>query len=149
VAFLPFSLCTQIKKFFSEKEMKSEKHSSKIKTTRRETSTFKNHEQVYGRVSTILGNGHFRCACDDFVERTCHIRGNMRNRVYINESDIVLIDLLVGLSNSEHKGIISARYTDATVRELIGAGEMSESFAKPQIHTHTSADVEDSGFEFI
>lgn len=126
----------------------SERSGSKIKTTRRETFTLKNHEQVYGRVTHVLGNGHFRCMCDDFVERNCHIRGNMRNRVYINEKDIVLIDLLVGLSGSEHKGIISARYSDESARELVRLEEITENFINSRVSDESGSDA-DFGFEFI
>ena len=126
----------------------SERSGSKIKTTRRETFTLKNHEQVYGRVTDVLGNGHFRCTCDDFVERICHIRGNMRNRVYVKKTDIVLIDLLVGLSGSDHKGIISALYSDESVRELVRLEEVTESFLNPQAGDESGSAI-DFGFEFI
>ena len=126
----------------------SERSGSKIKTTRRETFTLKNHEQVYGRVTHVLGNGHFRCMCDDFVERNCHIRGNMRNRVYIKKTDVVLIDLLVGLSGSEHKGIISALYSDESVRELVRLEEFTERFLNSQAGDE-SGSATDFGFEFI
>jgi translation initiation factor 1A len=89
--------------------MKSDRSTSKQATTRRETFQTKNEQQVYGVVTHVLGSGHFRCMCDDFLERTCSIRGNMRNRVFVRKDDVVLIDLFIGM-NQDDRGVISYRY---------------------------------------
>ncbi len=89
--------------------MKSERTTSKQATTRRETFQTKNDQQVYGVVTHVLGDGHFRCMCDDFHERLCHVRGNMRNRVIIGKDDVVLIDLFIGM-NLDGRGVITYKY---------------------------------------
>ena len=50
--------------------------------------------QLYGRVTTVLGNRRFKCFCDDGLERICKLRGVLcwgprRQRVEIG--DIVLL----------------------------------------------------------
>ena len=41
----------------------------------------------------MLGNGRLEAMCFDGVKRLCHIRGKLRKKVWINQSDIVLIGL--------------------------------------------------------
>lgn len=97
--------------------MKSQRSASKQATTRRETFVQKQDGQVYGRVTKTLGDGKFECICDDYVTRTCVIRGNMRNRVYVRVDDVVLVNLYVGM-NQDDKGIISYRYSPDEVRVI-------------------------------
>ncbi len=52
----------------------------------------------------------------------------MRHRVYVHQDDIVLVDLFIGFCNFEEKGVISVRYSDEFVRELITHQEIPESF---------------------
>lgn len=126
--------------------MKSERSCSKIKTTLRETFTLKHPtEQVYARVTQVLGHGHFACICDDLALRNCHMRGNMRDRIFVNQHDIVLVDLLVGLGGSDVKGVISIRYSDEQVRELIQTGQLAEIFAYPP----PTSSAQTTGFEFV
>lgn len=97
--------------------MKSERNTSKQATTRREVFETKTEGQVYGLVTNVLGDGKFRCMCDDHLTRTCTIRGNMRNRVYVRKDDIVLINLYVGMDQDD-KGIISYRYSPDEARTI-------------------------------
>ncbi len=130
--------------------MKSERIGSKQKTTLRETFQFKNDEQVYARVARVLGHELFECECDDGLTRNCRIRGNMRNRVFVNEGDIVLVDLLIGLSGCECKGIISTRYSDEFVRELITHDQIAMDFVnKNSDPSEPAASHPASGFEFV
>lgn len=99
--------------------MKSDRTTSKQATTRRETFRTKNEQQVYGVVTRVLGNEHFQCMCDDFIERTCNIRGNMRNRVFVRKDDVVLIDLLVGMSHDD-RGVISYKYNHEEFSSFVG-----------------------------
>ena len=39
----------------------------------------------------MLGNGRLEAMCFDGVKRLCHIRGKLRKKVWINQSDIVLV----------------------------------------------------------
>lgn len=47
--------------------------------------------QIYGQVTALLGTGHFAVQCADGRERRCHVRGNMRKKVWIKLNDVVLI----------------------------------------------------------
>ncbi len=49
--------------------------------------------QMYARIIKILGNCNLLVFCNDGRERICHIRGNMRKKVWMNIGDIVLISI--------------------------------------------------------
>lgn len=49
--------------------------------------------QMYARIIKVLGNCNLLVFCNDGRERICHIRGNMRKKVWMNVSDIVLISI--------------------------------------------------------
>ena len=44
----------------------------------------------------MLGNGRLEAMCFDGVKRLCHIRGKLRKKVWINQSDIILVSLFSG-----------------------------------------------------
>jgi initiation factor 1A len=52
---------------------------------------FKEDGQEYAQVTKMLGNGRLEAMCFDGVKRLCHIRGKLRKKVWINQSDIVLV----------------------------------------------------------
>ena len=54
---------------------------------------FKEDGKEYAQVTKMLGNGRLEAMCFDGVKRLCHIRGKLRKKVWINQSDIVLIGL--------------------------------------------------------
>jgi translation initiation factor 1A len=117
--------------------MKSQRSASKQATTRREVFERKQDGQVYGLVTRALGDGKFECTCDDHVTRTCTIRGNMRNRVYVRIHDVVLINLYVGM-NQDGKGIISYRYSPDQVREI-----------QAELNFQTEEEKDETSFDFI
>ena len=39
----------------------------------------------------MLGNGRLEAMCFDGQKRLCHIRGKLRKKVWINQSDIILV----------------------------------------------------------
>lgn len=118
--------------------MKSERNTSKQATTRREEDAqTKTEGQVYGLVSRTLGDGRFLVECDDNVTRTCTIRGNMRNRVYVRDGDIVLVNLYIGM-NRDDKGMISYRYSPEQVRDFLPTGLFS-----------ATGQTDETSFEFI
>ena len=49
--------------------------------------------QMYARIIKVLGNCNLLVFCNDGRERICHIRGNMRKKVWMNVGDIVLISI--------------------------------------------------------
>ena len=54
---------------------------------------FKEEGQEYGQVLRLLGNGRVEANCFDGQKRMCSIRGKLRNRVWINAGDLILISL--------------------------------------------------------
>jgi translation initiation factor 1A len=50
-------------------------------------------DQMYGRVVKLVGGCNAIIYCNDNIERICHIRGNMRKKVWLSTGDIVLISL--------------------------------------------------------
>lgn len=54
---------------------------------------FKGDGEEYGIVSKRLGGANLQVECIDGVTRLCHIRGTMRNKVWMAEGDLVLINI--------------------------------------------------------
>jgi translation initiation factor 1A len=50
-------------------------------------------DQQVARVTKVLGNRNMQCYCNDNRVRICRVRGKLRNRVYIEQGDVVLISL--------------------------------------------------------
>ena len=48
---------------------------------------------IVQQVTKMLGNGRLEAMCFDGVKRLCHIRGKLRKKVWINQSDIILVGL--------------------------------------------------------
>lgn len=80
--------------------------------------------QMYGRVLKLLGGCNALVFCNDNRERICHIRGNMRKKVWISTGDIVLISLreldTTGntSSSSVERGDICAKYDQRVIYKL-------------------------------
>ena len=71
----------------------------------------------------MLGNGRIEAYCMDGVKRMCTIRGSLKNRVWINNGDIVL----VGLRDfGEDKGDVILKYYDEESKELKELGELPD-----------------------
>jgi len=78
--------------------------------------------QMYGRVLKLLGGCNATVFCNDNKQRLCHIRGNMRRKVWIDVGDIVLISLRE-LSDGEdptfvERGDICAKYDQRVIYKL-------------------------------
>ena len=96
--------------------------------------------------STIdcIGNGRVEAWCFDGVKRMCTIRGSMKNRVWINGGDIVL----VGLRDfGEDKGDVILKYYDEEAKELKELGELPESVKINEGEFDFENDDEDGGEE--
>ncbi len=80
--------------------------------------------QMYGRVIKLVGGCNAIVYCNDNRERICHIRGNMRKKVWIATGDIVLISLreLDRSGNtsaaSVERGDICAKYDQRVLHKL-------------------------------
>ena len=81
-------------------------------------------DQMYGRVLKLLGGCNALVFCNDNRERMCHIRGNMRKKVWISTGDIVLISLreMDNSGNSPlssiQRGDICAKYDQKVIYKL-------------------------------
>ena len=78
--------------------------------------------QMYGRVLKLLGGCNAKVFCNDNKERLCHIRGNMRRKVWIEVGDIVLISLRdlsdEGDPTYVERGDICAKYDQRVIYKL-------------------------------
>ena len=55
--------------------------------------TYKTEDQEYGQITRLLGNGRVEVNCFDGVKRISSIRGKLKNRVWMNPGDIILVSL--------------------------------------------------------
>ena len=102
---------------------KNRKKAKNLGVEERRELIFKEEGQEYGQVLRMLGNGRIEAYCMDGVKRMCTIRGSLKNRVWINNGDIVL----VGLRDfGEDKGDVILKYYDEESKELKELGELPE-----------------------
>ena len=84
---------------------------------------YKDDGQEYAQVTKMLWNGRVDVLCIDGVKRLGIIRGAMRNKIWINLSDFVL----VGLRDfQDNKCDILLKYTSDEVRNLKAYNELPE-----------------------
>ena len=76
---------------------------------------FKEDGQEYAQVTRMLGNGRLEAYCFDGTKRQCHIRGQMKRRVWINNDDIILVGLR---DYQDEKADVILKYTADEVRTL-------------------------------
>ena len=53
----------------------------------------KEEGQEYAQILRMLGQGRVEAQCFDGTKRMCTIRGKLRNRVWVNAGDIILVSL--------------------------------------------------------
>jgi len=85
---------------------------------------FKEDGQEYAQVTKMLGNGRLEAMCFDGVKRLCHIRGKLRKKVWINQSDIVLLGLR---DYQDAKADVILKYSADEARNLKSYGEFPDS----------------------
>jgi translation initiation factor 1A len=105
---------------------------------------YKDDSQEYAQIIKMLGSGRCKVYCFDGAERLAHIRGAMRNKVWISMSDFVL----VGLRDfQDNKCDIILKYTTEEVRNLKSYGELPEDTSlvvqKEEEETITPFDFDD------
>ncbi|XP_076819338.1 eukaryotic translation initiation factor 1A, Y-chromosomal-like [Clavelina lepadiformis] len=105
---------------------------------------FKEDGQEYAQVIKMLGNGRLEALCFDGTKRLCHIRGKLRKKVWINQSDIILIGLR---DYQDHKADVIMKYTAEEARNLKLYGELpdnakiNDNFAQDDEHDITFDDI--------
>jgi len=85
---------------------------------------FKEDGQEYAQVTKMLGNGRLEAMCFDGQKRLCHIRGKLRKKVWINQSDIILVGLR---DYQDCKADVILKYSADEARNLKSYGEFPES----------------------
>ena len=101
---------------------------------------FKEDGQEYAQVTKMLGNGRLEASYFDGVKRLCHIRGELRKKVWINQSDIILIGLR---DYQDQKGDVILKYTPDEARNLQAYGEI------PQTAKINDTDMVENKDDFI
>jgi len=84
---------------------------------------FKEDGQEYAQVLKMLGNGRLEAQCFDGVRRLCLIRGKLRKKVWINQSDIILVGLR---DYQDAKADVILKYTADEARNLKTYGELPD-----------------------
>lgn len=77
-------------------------------------------DQMYGCIIKVLGGCNLLVYCNDGRDRICHIRGNMRKKVWMGVGDIVLISIREEKEEPGKigRGDICARYDPSIVQKL-------------------------------
>ena len=83
----------------------------------------------------FIGNGRLDAFCFDGQKRMCTIRGTLKNRVWINNGDIILVGLR---EFGDDKADVILKYYDEEAKELKELGEIPE---------HIKINEGDFGFE--
>jgi len=101
---------------------------------------FKEDGQEYAQVTKMLGNGRLEAMCFDGVKRLCHIRGKLRKKVWINQSDIILIGLR---DYQDAKADVILKYSADEARNLKSYGEFPESVKINETADFVGGDMDD------
>merc|ERR1712087_214429 len=88
--------------------------------------------QEYAQVTKMLGNGRLEAMCFDGVKRLCHIRGKLRKKVWINQSDIILVGLR---DYQDAKADVIQKYSADEARNLNSYGEFPETIKIMKLST--------------
>ena len=104
--------------------------------------------QMFARVIRNMGNRNVQCYCNDGRTRLCHIRGGMRNRVWITVGDYVLITMrdLASVENKEkEKADLIAKFDPDHITRLKAEPGINERLF---LQIEADAQAETGGFEF-
>ena len=88
-------------------------------------------DQQVARVTKVLGNRNMQCYCNDNKVRICRVRGKLRNRVYIEQGDVVLISLRTLADGSDSEGAATAGAANAATPDR------GDILAKYPLETHS------------
>ena len=83
----------------------------------------KEEGQEYAQIMRLLGQGRVEANCMDGVKRMAHIRRKLRNRVWINAGDIILVSLR---EFGDDKADVIHKYYPEEAYELQELGEIPE-----------------------
>ena len=83
----------------------------------------KDEGEEYAQILRLLGQGRVEAKCFDGQKRMCTIRGKLRNRVWINVGDIILVSLR---EFGDDKADVVHKYYPEEAFELQDLGEIPE-----------------------
>eukprot|EP01133_Synstelium_polycarpum_P003583 gene3583-4101_t len=106
---------------------------------------FKEDGQEYAQVLKMLGNGRLEAQCFDGTKRLCHISGRLRKKEWINNGDIILLQLR---DYQDDKADVVLRYTIDEARSLKTFGELPETARINEADSFDDID-NDIPFEFV
>jgi translation initiation factor 1A len=92
-------------------------------------------DQLFAFVKSVLGNFRFTVQCSDDVERLAILRGNMRNRVWVNCGDLMIVSIRPFETS---KADIIHRYAPEDTRHLHLQGSLQGPFYKKFCNTIVS-----------
>lgn len=72
--------------------------------------------EIFGVVIALVGGSRMRVSCKDGRERICRIPGKLKNRIWIKDGDVVLVQPWP--VEGESKGDIVYRYTPLQANAL-------------------------------
>ncbi|KAK9872132.1 hypothetical protein WA026_016185 [Henosepilachna vigintioctopunctata] len=101
---------------------------------------FKEDGMEYAQVTKMLGHCTLEAMCCDGKKRLCYIRGRIKNRVWIEQSDYILIGLR---SFQDARADVIWKYTTDEVLRLQAYGEIPESVESEQIFTFVDEDLDE------
>jgi len=105
----------------SKKKSGGSKRNTSDKSIKREL-LFAEDGQQYGKVTKRLGDGRFEVLClSDGQMRLAHVRGKLWKRVWIQQSDLVLLGLR---AFQDQKSDIVHKFTSDEERQLATVGEI-------------------------
>lgn len=105
----------------------------------------KDEGQEYAQITKMLGNGRVEATCFDDVKRIAHIRGKLRNKVWMAQGDIILVSLR---DFQDEQCDVVHKYNSDEARALKSQGELPESAKINETDTFGHEDDEDVNFEF-
>ncbi len=121
---------------------KNRKKGKNMQVGQKRELIFKEEGQEYAQALRMLGHGRLELWCFDGKKRMGHIRGTLKNRVWINPEDIVLVslrefeldkcDVLLKYYPEEAKELIELKEIPENVKINEGEGEDSDEEEKSE-----------------
>lgn len=117
---------------------KNKRRGKNIDSDNKRELVFKEDGQEYAQVLRMLGNGRLEAYCFDGTKRQCHIRGQMKRRVWINNDDIILIGLR---DYQDEKADVIMKYTSDEVRALKEYKEIPDSIRVDEAEDDLNSEI--------
>lgn len=117
---------------------KNKRRGKNIDSDNKRELVFKEDGQEYAQVLRMLGNGRLEAYCFDGQKRQCHIRGQMKRRVWINNDDIILIGLR---DYQDEKADVIMKYTSDEVRALKEYKEIPDSIRVDEAEDDINSEI--------